>query len=175
MTRSSSDRAPARRPPPEPPLVIEGWTLYVYPAFAERWRALREAVSRRREQDPEGYRNSEVAKFLQALRRVVLQEIPRDPSDERFQQGNTLGKAHRHWRRAKFLQRFRLFFRFHSKARIIVLVWLNDENSMRKAGSKTDPYQMFRDMLERGRPPENWDDLLASSDAWTQTAIAGDD
>lgn len=171
MTRASENPS-GRRLSSEPPLVVNGWTLYAYPAFSDRWQALREAVERKRETDPEGYRTSELARFFQALRRVVFQDIPRDPADERFQQGNTLGKGHRHWRRAKFLQRFRLFFRYHGKARIIVLVWLNDENSLRKAGSKTDPCRMFREMLERGRPPEDWDDLLASSEAWTQANVA---
>lgn len=172
-------RKPSRpQPPPghaELPLVVNGWSLFVYPPFAERWRALRAEVEEKRRLDPEGYRHSAAAKFFQALRRVVLQEIPADPGAERVQQGLTLGKAHRHWRRAKFVQRFRLFFRYHSGARIIVFVWLNDEQSLRKAGSRSDPYQVFREMLERGRPPEDWDDLLAASEARPASASAGEE
>lgn len=168
MAPSSGDRR--RRPEPEPPLVVNGWTIFVYPAFAERWTALRQAVAEQRRRDPAGYRSSSVAKFLFALRKLVLQDIPADPAAERFQQGNTLGPMYRHWRRAKFLQRFRLFFRYHSEARIIVFVWLNDEHSLRKEGARTDPYRVFRDMLERGRPPADWDALIAASTAWTAAA-----
>ena len=157
-----------RLPSEEPPLVVNGWTIYVYPAFAERWRALRDAVEEQRRRDPKGYTSSSVARVFLAVRKLVLSEIPRDPADERFRQGLTLGGEHRHWRRAKFLQRFRLFFRYHSGARIIAFVWLNDENTLRKAGARTDPYHVFRDMLQRGKPPSNWDDLVAACDAWTE-------
>jgi toxin YhaV len=40
-----------------------------------------------------------------------------------------------HWRRAKFLSRFRLFFRYNSKAKVIIYAWVNEENTLRKAGS----------------------------------------
>jgi toxin YhaV len=173
MAPPSSVGSPPRRPSPEPPLVVHGWTLYVYPPFAERWAALRAEVEAQRKRDPDGYRTSAAAKFLLLLRRLVLDEIPSDPAAERFRQGRTLGHAHRHWRRAKFLQRFRLFFRYHSEARIIVYVWLNDEHSLRKAGARTDPYRVFRDMLERGRPPTDWDSLVTACEAWTHGA-AGD-
>jgi toxin YhaV len=170
MARSSSGDRPPAGSSPEPPLVVNGWTIYVYPTFAERWIGLREAVAEQRRRDPAGYRTSGVAKFLLILRRLVLEEIPADPAAERFQQGRTLGSAYRHWRRARFLQRFRLFFRYHSQARIIVYVWLNDEQSLRKTGARTDPYHVFRDMLERGRPPTDWDELIAACEAWTSAA-----
>jgi hypothetical protein len=34
-----------------------------------------------------------------------------------------------------------------------VHAWANDEKSLRKAGSQTDPYHLFRAMLESGDPP----------------------
>ena len=36
----------------------------------------------------------------------------RDPNSVEYRLGNTLGPSHRYWRRAKFLGRFRLFYRF---------------------------------------------------------------
>lgn len=51
----------------------------------------------------------------------MLQDIPRDPGRKEFLQGSTLGANHRHWRRAKFFQQFRLFFRFQGRSRVIVL------------------------------------------------------
>ena len=153
-----------RQPGPEPlPLVVNGWSLYAYPDFAERLRTLREEVERQRRRDPERYRGTPAAKLLAALRRVALTEIPSGPGASRFRQGGTLGRQHRFWRRAKFLGRFRLFFRYNANARVIVYVWLNDESTLRKEGSRTDPYHVFRDMLERGRPPADWNELIDAS------------
>lgn len=64
---------------------------------------------------------------------------PRNPNSVEYQLGNTLGPAHRHWRRAKFLGRFRLFYRFSTAHRAIVYAWVNDETTLRKANSRTDP------------------------------------
>ena len=64
-----------------------------------------------------------------------------------------MGAAFRHWRRAKIGRRFRLFFRFDSKNRIIVFAWANDENTLRSSGSRSDPYTVFQRMLEWGHPP----------------------
>jgi toxin YhaV len=145
------------------PLVVNGWSIYAYPDFAARLRTLREEVEKQRRRDPERYRATPAAKVLAALRRVALVEIPSDPGASRFRQGGTLGKQHRFWRRAKFLARFRLFFRYSTDARVIVYVWLNDENTLRKEGSRTDPYHVFKDMLERGRPPSDWNELISAS------------
>lgn len=165
--KKGSTRNDERRLPPEPPLVVNGWSIYVYPDFAERWNNLRAAVEEQRRRDPAGYRGTAAAKVFLALRRLVLSEIPQDPAAERYRQGLTLGAEHRPWRRARFLQRFRLFFRYHSAARVIVYVWLNDENTLRKEGARTDPYHVFRHMLERGRPPADWGDLIAASRPWS--------
>lgn len=50
--------------------------------------------------------------------------------------------------------RYRLFFRFASKPiKLIVYVWFNDDDTLRKAGSKTDVYEVFKSMLSRGQVP----------------------
>jgi toxin YhaV len=46
---------------------------------------------------------------------------------------------------------------------VIVFVWVNDEHTLRSAGSRSDPYAVFQKMLQRGCPPDNWDALLAAS------------
>ena len=40
---------------------------------------------------------------------------------------------------------------------------MNDENTLRKAGSRTDPYAVFRAMLNAGNPPKTMAELLAVS------------
>jgi hypothetical protein len=89
-----------------------------------------------------------------------------DPEDRRprpDQQIQLVGPllAHRHWRRAKIGRRFRLFFRFDSKTKIIIFAWVNDEHTLRSSGAKTDPYVVFQKMLKSGHPPDDWDALLA--------------
>ncbi|AOX26858.1 hypothetical protein C0053_19200 [Pseudomonas aeruginosa] len=34
--------------------------------------------------------------------------------------------------------------------------WVNDENTLRSAGSKSDPYAVFEKILGRGNPPDDW-------------------
>ena len=114
-------------------------------------------------QQPHRYDSHPSAKLLASIRRLILEVIPRDPAAPEFRLGNTLGPDNRHWFRAKFHQRYRLFFRFSSRHKVIIYVWINDESSLRKAGSKSDPYAQFRAMLERGDRPASLDDLLRIS------------
>nr|WP_291521189.1 type II toxin-antitoxin system YhaV family toxin [Acidithiobacillus sp.] len=74
-----------------------------------------------------------------------------------------MGQDYRHWRQAKIGRRFWLFFRYDSRMRIIVYAWVSDGQTMRSAASKSDPYAVFRKMLERGRPPDDWASLLTAS------------
>lgn len=60
--------------------------------------------------------------------------------------------------------RYRLFFRFASSpVKVIVYVWFNDEDTLRKAGSKTDVYEAFKRMLARGQVPNDMGELLLAS------------
>ena len=74
-----------------------------------------------------------------------------------------MGPAFRHWRRAKIGRRFRLFFRYDSRSKVIIYAWVNDENTLRAAGSKRDPYAVFQEMLSRGDPPDDWGSLRRQS------------
>lgn len=159
----SSSRSPGGRPPDPLPPVRNGWRLYAWPEFQRQFGALVAEVEKLREKDPAGYASHPRAKLLAAVLRLTTEIIPADPSAEAFRQGNTLGAEHRHWFRARFYQRFRLFFRFHSGRRIIVYAWMNDESSLRKSGSRNDPYSVFRRKLESGSPPGDFDELLAES------------
>jgi toxin YhaV len=48
---------------------------------------------------------------------------------------------------------------------------VNDENTLRSAGSKSDPYAVFQKMLQRGHPPDDWNALLlASTQNWVSDA-----
>jgi toxin YhaV len=137
-----------------------GWTLYVHPAFGDGLDQLSVEVEKLAARGPDSYSEHPKAKLLKRILDLILVEIPRDPNAPEYQLGNTMGPVHRHWRRAKFLGRFRLFFRFSSVHKAIVYAWVNDEATLRKAGSRTDPYAVFEKRLRHGNPPDDWDDLF---------------
>ena len=140
-----------------------GWKLYRAGAFAQTLDTLTDDVDRLAKLQPENFFTHPKAKLLKRIHDLTFDEIPRDPNANVFSLRNTLGTSHRHWRRAKFLQRFRLFFRFDSTSRIIIYAWANDENTLRKAGSRTDPYSVFLRRLTEGNPPDDWQELLADA------------
>ena len=142
------------------------WRLFVHPAFSEPFDALVGEVERLQKSDPKGFGHHPKAKLLKRIVDLVEKEIPRDPGAAEYNLGNTLGPAHRHWRRAKFLSRFRLFFRYNSTAEVIIYAWVNDEDTLRKAGSSNDPYHLFGGMLRKGRPPDGWEDLMRQAAAY---------
>jgi len=144
-------------------MVVNGWTLFQHDLFAEQLDTLITKVEALAAKDPEPYRSHPSTKLLATIEDHILRQIPRNPSSPEFRQGNTLGKDNRHWFRAKFHGRYRLFFRFSSEKKIIIYVWVNDEQSLRKAGAKTDPYTVFQAMLRSGNPPQSLDQLLAAA------------
>ncbi len=141
---------------------INGWTLYLHPLFASALRQMIEDVRRAKAADPVNYRNKRAAKLLAATRKMAFEDIPANPADPKFRQGDTLGERYKHWFRGKYLQQYRLFFRYHETQRIIVLAWVNDETSKRAYGSRTDAYAVFAKMLQNGNPPDDWPGLLAA-------------
>lgn len=156
---SSSDEA----------LVVNGWTVFAHPLFVAQLQALTDQVAALQAKDPQGYTRKNATKRLAAIRQLALEVIPQDPTRPEYRQGNTLGDAHRHWFRAKFFQQYRLFFRFHVASRIIVLAWVNNEETRRAYESTDDAYRVFRKMLDSGHPPGDWDELLAQAHALPKT------
>jgi toxin YhaV len=142
-------------------VIVNGWNLYTYQLFDSQLRKLEDRVETLASKQPAHYKEQAAARLLAAIHRLIFEIIPRDPNAAEFRQGNTLGPDNRHWFRAKFHQRFRLFYRFSSKEKIIVYAWMSDELTFRKSGSKTDPYRVFSDLLRAGDPPATMEQLLA--------------
>lgn len=146
-----------------------GWTLLFHDKLIGQMMKLRAAVLCVQANDPDGFEANANVKFFRALVRLIEDVVPSDPARDEYRQGNTMGPAWRHWRRAKLGRRYRLFFRYDSKLRIIVYAWGNDEQTLRAAGSKSDSYAVFEKMLGRGNPPDDWDALVkASKSAWSK-------
>jgi toxin YhaV len=144
-------------------VVVNGWRLYVHPIFDQQLRRLAEQVEALAAKNRSGFKEEPAAKLLATINRYIREIIPKDPNAAEFRQGNTLGSDNRHWFRAKFHERYRLFYRFSSKEKVILYAWVNDERILRKTGSKTDPYRVFRAMLEAGDPPNTMVQLLVRS------------
>jgi toxin YhaV len=102
---------------------------------------------------------------LAAIKKLISEDIPGDPLRPEYRQGDALGTKHKHWFRAVFFQQYRLFFRYHTANKIIVYGWVNDEGTLRAYESKDDAYRVFKKMLTSGKPPSDWDQLLAEAKA----------
>ena len=147
------------------PLVINGWTVFAHPLFLAQLEAITRQVEGLKQKDSVGFTKKNASKRLAAITKLAFEVIPQDPSRAEYRQGNTLGDDHKHWFRAKFFQQYRLFFRYHAPSRVIVLAWVNDENTKRAYESSDDAYRVFRKMLESDHPPDDWDQLLAEARA----------
>jgi toxin YhaV len=142
-----------------------GWSLLFHDCLIEQLQKLKVASDRAEAADPSGFESNANVKLYRALSQLIIEAVPSDPAREEYRQGNTMGMAYRHWRRAKIGRRFRLFFRYDSKAKVIVFAWVNDEHTLRSTGSNSDPHAVFQKMLNRGNPPDDWAALLSASRA----------
>lgn len=152
-------------------IVVNGWTIFAHPLLLDQLETLTAVVEKAKASDPEHYAGNANAKLLAMLQKTIFERVPEDPSRPEYRQGDTLGKARKHWFRAKFGNgRFRLFFRFDSKTKIIIFAWVNDEDTLRTRGARTDAYEVFKRMLAKGNPPEDWTALLTMASAEPATA-----
>jgi len=151
------------KPAAAAPLAVNGWTLFAHPLFLDQVEGLVARVEALRARDPTGYTRKNATKRLAAIAMLSFELIPQDPTRPEYRQGSTLGAARKHWFRAKFFQQYRLFFRYHQASRIIVYAWVNDEETKRAYERSDDAYRVFQKMLERGRPPDDWERLLAQA------------
>src|SRR5687767_7677776 len=142
-------------------MQVNGWELFAHPLLLEQLEKLIAAVEKERTKKPQAYQNSANFKVLAALRDLMFVTIPADPTRPEYRQGDTLGPHRKHWFRAKFgAQRFRLFFRYDSRSKVILYAWVNDSETLRTYGAKNDAYAVFRKMLDKGNPPDDWNALL---------------
>lgn len=142
------------------PLLINRWTVFAHPLFLAQLEATVQQVEVLKEKDPVGYVKKNANKRLAAVVKLAFDIIPQDPTRPEYRQGNTLGDDYKHWFRAKFFQQYRLFFRYHAPSKVIVLAWVNDEDTKRAHQSGDNAYRMFRKMLASGHPPDDWNQLL---------------
>jgi toxin YhaV len=147
-------------------MIRNDWQLFYFKIFKAALDELEQAVAALAQREPASYRAHPKTRLLASLYRAITDTVPANPDHKDFRLGKTLGAEYGNWRRVKkgMPDRYRLFFRFASRPlKIIVYVWFNDEHTLRKAGSKTDVYEAFRRMLQRGEVPASIAELLAMS------------
>lgn len=101
-------------------------------------RSLKEKLS------DKDYKSHPDVKFAKRLRDATETIIPSNPDlpDYRLHGDLKLFRSYK-----KGMQRYRLFYCYSSKPPIIVYLYLNDKSTLRKEGSKTDPYYIFSHLL----------------------------
>jgi toxin YhaV len=139
------------------------WFLLGHHEFLTQLEKYREANREVKQKIGADSIHTKQAQRLKALTLAVWTKIPSNPSNPELRLGNALGKEHTHWFRDKFLQQYRVFFRYSTRSKIIAYGWVNDDETLRAYGSKTDAYLVFKKMLESGKVPNNWDELVAES------------
>lgn len=120
------------------PLVVHGWTIFAHPLFLDQIESLIQQADALQQKDPVGYIKKNATKRLAAIAKLAFDIIPQSPTKPEYRQGGTLGEDHKHWFCAKFFQQYRLFFRYHRPSRVIVLAWVNDEDTKRAYESSDD-------------------------------------
>ena len=149
-------------------MQIGQWEILFFVLFKQWIEALAEDVKALKNGDPEGYRSHPKTKLLAGVYKAIFTDIPANPNHPNYRATSTFNKdgKYTHWKRAKkggIPNRYRLFFTFRSAENKIVYVWINDEQSLRKAGSKRDPYNIFVGLVKNGTIPNEYLDLIKQS------------
>jgi toxin YhaV len=148
--------------PSDPIHIAHGYALAFHPLLLDQLERLTAAAEKEHARGSLGANT----KLLSRLLYIMFEEVPADPGHARYRQGKTLGAQRKHWFRVKFGNgRFRLFYRFSSGTQppVILYVWVNDDESLRTYQSRSDAYSVFRRMLENGKPPDDWEQLMKAA------------
>ena len=107
------------------PLVINGWSIFLHPLLLDECEKLLTQVEILRQRNPQNYQKKNVTKRLTAIRKLVFEVIPQNPTRNEYRQGVALSEDYKHWFRAKFFKQYRLFFRYHQASKIIIFAWVS--------------------------------------------------
>lgn len=133
------------------PQRVNGWALYAHPCFQETYDALVAEVETLKGKDPENYQRKAATKLLAVVHKVIEEHITVNPSSPAFRHGKSLGSGkNKDWSRVKFgAGRYRLFFRYSEKEKVIILGWMNDENTLRTYGKNRCLYRIQQNVKKR--------------------------
>ncbi|MFM5951745.1 MAG: type II toxin-antitoxin system YhaV family toxin [Micrococcales bacterium] len=142
---------------------VNGWRIFIHESLEQQLLKLAGTVAWMHMSEQSTAKNGQRKKVLKAIKRAMYESVPASPGRIEHRLGHTLGRENTAWFRVKVLQQFRLFYRYDSSQKVIVYVWINDEDSLRAYGSKTDAYALFAKMLVSGYPPGSFEELVSQS------------
>ncbi|WP_026794925.1 MULTISPECIES: type II toxin-antitoxin system YhaV family toxin [Planktothrix] len=141
-------------------LLCNGCKIYFHPAFSEYYNEL---VSRTKKlkskRSPDEFAKHPEVKLLKSLIRLITEVIPADPNATHFKLNDNLSN----YKRVKKMgleKRHRLFFKYNEDKKEIVILWLGFP---RKQGDKKDCYTVFTKMVESGKFPDSFKELVEDS------------
>ena len=148
-------------------MLRHGWNLLFHEGLIEQLQKLQAAAQRAQAQDPQGFESNANVKLFNALAQLMLETVPSDPNRDEYRQGNTMGPAFRHWRRGKVGRRFRLFFRFDSKAKIIIFMAMMEAQTYFAERQARADVAAFDAVMARagGEPPREGDRILLAQNS----------
>jgi toxin YhaV len=128
--------------------------------------ALAQQVEAFKQKDPAGYVKKNASKRLAAVTKLAFDVIPQDPARRGIPARRHLGdRTTSTGSGQSSSSSTACSFRFHAPSKVIVLAWVNDEETKRAYERSDDAYRVFRKMLESGHPPDDWSQLLAEARA----------
>lgn len=96
----------------------------------------------------EEFIHHEAVKLFARIRKATLEIIPEDPNRPEYLLS---GKLRKYRRYKQGLQRYRTMFCFSNRPSIVIYLYLNDRDHLRKQGGRTDPYEEFKKMVRSGK------------------------
>jgi len=147
-------------------LEVNGWKLLYHPVFGDHYAELRaRARELKASLPPADFAKHPDVKPVAAIRRAILEVIPQDPNRPDLWLSADLAAFRRvTFRRVKgygLPDRYRLYYVFSSKARTVIILYLNDSASLRKDDAKTDPYKIFAQLVRSGSIGKDFAENLA--------------
>ncbi|MGR3176554.1 MAG: type II toxin-antitoxin system YhaV family toxin [Candidatus Anammoxibacter sp.] len=129
-------------------MKMNNYLLKTHEIFFQRTAELnRQVAELKKTLTPNELTRHETVKLAARVYKATVKRIPSDPNRPEYR---LKGELKRYRRYKQGLKRYRLFFSFSTKFRIILYLYLNDENTLRKQGGKNDPYKKFKKLTEQG-------------------------
>ncbi len=123
--------------------------LKCHELFAGRIAKLKEQVKKLNATLPaDEFVQHEMVQLAARIRRATVEIIPEDPNRPEYVLSGDLKKYRRY---KQGLQRYRLMFCFSNKPAIIIYLYVNDKDHLRKQGDRNDPYEEFKQMVRSGK------------------------